>query len=794
MRKIVALLFCIFSSTVLYAQITLTGLVKDENAAPLAAATVEFYSSGQPAKIIATDASGTFRFDALKPGEKYLLQVSAVSYEDKVLSLQLQNDTLLQIVLVQKSTVLKDVVVTGKARLIEVKPDKTVVNIAENPAVVGNSIAETLGKIPGLQMNGDRVSIPGKGEVQLMQDGRLLQLSQKDLLNYLRSIPAGNVSKVEIITNPSAAYDASGNAGLINIVTKRNKQQGYSGSIQAGFKQWQQYPGMDVTGNVNYNSGKWNLYANANIYRTRHKYGFRWEEYYPERSWIMSDTGDYKWQNIIVNAGADYQLSKRSVLGFNAGFSRYFEGGADYVRNHFYNGQGQADSVLTTYATYVPLAKTQSYNLYYKTKLDTTGKTLSLDGSFLTFYRTDESDVTAKTFTPKGELIAPSTARFYNNTLQNINIYALKADMEFPTSVAKLQWGGKVNFIETYNNMRYYRLAGSDKNYDGQLSNEYKYTENTQALYLNGSREAGNWSFLAGLRGELTQTSGYSYIRQQGNKNDYVKLFPSALISFKKDDDNSFALSYNKRVRRPTFWNLNPYISILTAYSYYEGNPFLQPEYNSNFQLQHNYKNRFTSAFFLALTNNGFDDITIAHVDTNFVMRTPKNFVNSTRLGVSETYNFSAIRWWESNNLFNVYYTNGRSKLDYVEGRKGWGAYVSSNNNFYLNSNKTLSAAVNFWYQFREVTLVNQSDAYYNVDLGLNAQLLKDKLSLNANLQDVFASSGASYTTVVNGIRQKYAVLQLNRIFSVTLIFKFGKKDVPATERTNSNQEERERM
>ncbi|MBZ4187309.1 outer membrane beta-barrel protein [Niabella beijingensis] len=794
MRKIVALWLFVFFCSDLCAQLSVKGTVSGDTNTPVAAATIEFYSSGRPVRNIIADGSGAFNIDQLKPGEKYLLQVSAVGYRDQALALQLLNDTVLHIRLTPNSTLLKDVVITGKARLIEVKPDKTVVNLAENPAVVSNSIAETLGKIPGLQMNGDRVSIPGKGEVQLMQDGRLLQLSQKDLLNYLKSIPAGNVSKVEIITSPSAAYDASGNAGLINIITKRNKQQGYNGSIQAGYKQYQQYPGLDVTGNVNYNSGKWNLYANANLFRIRHRYGFRWEEYYPDRSWIMSDTGDYKQHNLVLNAGADYQLSKKSQIGFSVGFSRYFEGGADYVRNHFYNGGGQTDSVLTTYATYVPLARSQSYNLYYKTKLDTTGKTLSVDGSFLTFYRTDESDVTARTFTPEGEPVESSTARFYNNTLQNINIYAVKTDMEFPTRFAKLQWGGKVNFIETYNNMRYYRLTDADKIYDGQLSNEYKYTENTQALYLNGSREAGSWTFQAGLRGELTQTSGYSYIRQQGNKNNYVKLFPNALVNFRKDDQNSFALSYNKRVRRPTFWNLNPYISLLTAYSYYEGNPFLQPEYNSNFQLQHNYKNKLTSSFFVALTNNGFDDITIAHVDTNFVMRTPKNFVNSSRFGISETYNFSAIPWWESNTLFNIYYTSGHSKLDYVEGRKGWGAYFSSSNNFYLNSSKTLSTAVNFWYQFREVTLVNQSDAYYNLDLGFNAVLWRDKLSLNANLQDVFGTSGASYTTVVNGIRQKYANLQLNRNFSLTLIFKFGKKDLPATERVNSNQEERERI
>lgn len=793
MQKIFLLLSFILITTFSFSQSSIRGIIKDDTGNFVEAATVELYSSNQN-KIVSADERGTFSFTNLTEDNKYLLQISAIGYQQKVIAFKFQSDTLLNIVLTRNFSSLNDVTITAKVKLINIEPNKTVVNLAANSALIGNSISEILSKIPGVLMNGDKVSIPGKGEVQLMKDGRLIQLAGKDLVNYLKSISVSNVSKIEIITNPSAVYDAVGNAGLINIITKRNKQKGYSGSIETGYKQWQNYPGMDASGNINYNKDKWNFFANANMFRIRHKYGFRWNEFYPNRSWDMSDTGDYKQQNITFNVGADHQISRNSTIGFSAGYNRYYEGGADFVRSHFYNQTNQVDSFLTSYATYVPLAKTQTYNLSYKTKLDTNGTTLSLNAGYLNFYRTDTSDFTGKTFMPDGQLIAPSTTLLYNSAMQNINIYTFRADIEVPTSFMKLQFGGKSNFISTFDRLKYYRMNGTSKIYDQDISNEYLYTENTQALYIDAAKNADKWAFDVGLRGELTQTKGLSIFQNQHHTSDYFKLFPNVLVSYKNNDDNTFSFTFNKRINRPTFWNLNPYRSPLTAYSYYEGNPFLQPEYNNNFQIAHTYKSKLTSSLFVALTNNSFADITIANVDTNLVLRTTKNYANSIRFGISEAYTFSTFHWWNSSNVLNIYHTDGKSRLDYVEGQKGWGAYFSSSNNFYFNEAKTFSASVNFWYQFPEVIQVNKGFSYYNLDVGFSAELLKDKLLLNTNLQDIFGTSAPSYANTVNNIYQQYSVLQLNRNFSLTLIFKFGKKNAASLEHQNSNQEERERI
>lgn len=776
-----------------YSQVSLRGVIENQDGGGVNGATIELYGS-RSTQSAPADMKGSFLFSGLAANQKYLLQVSAVGFEPQSIPFFLQNDTTLHIILKETAVSLEGVSVVAKAKLMDIRPDKTVVNLSADPVLANGNISDLLGRLPGVQMNGDVVSLPGRGEVRLMQDGRLLQLSGKDLTNYLRTIPANNVSKIEIITNPPASFDAEGDAGVINIITKRNRQSGYSGSVQTGFQQWYQYPGMDAAGNLNYNKGKWNVFANAGMFRIRREFGYRWEEYYPDRSWIMSDTGDYKLQNLSFNAGADFRVSPRATLGVQAGYTRYYEGGADHVRNHFYNSAGKVDSLLTTHATYVPLAKTQSYDLYYKRLLDTSGAQLSVEASYLDFYRVDTSEVLAKTFLPDGSPVDGSTGRYYNNAVQHINIYTLQADVQLPATWAAWQFGGKANFISTLDGLQYYQVEGSNLVYDEGLSSRYRYTENTQALYANAGKTLGKWMIEMGMRGELTQTTGNSLLTHQKNTNEYFRLFPNLLVNYRRNESNSLAFSFNKRISRPTFWNLNPYKTILTSYSFAEGNPLLQPEYNSNFQIAHTYKSKLTSALFVTLTNNSFSEITIADIATNIVMRKPFNYANSVRIGLSESYRLMVLHWWESNNMATAYYTDGKSKLDFIMGRKGWGAYVFTNNQFYLNSTKTVSASVNFWYQFPEVVQVNSGFAYSNLDLGVSAKLMDDKFTLNASLRDVFGSSASSYANNVNHIYQKYAVLQLNRHLSLSLTFKFGKQRTSAPERIESNQSDRDRM
>src|SRR5699024_8990325 len=182
------------------------------------------------------------------------------------------------------------------------------------------------------------------------------------------------------------------------------------------------------------------------------------------------------------------------------------------------------------------------------------------------------SNLTTKSYTSDLNLQPGRIKKLYDNNLQDIDIYTFKADFTYPTSFAKISFGGKLSFINIYSNIYYYHKESGDFAFDKELSNEFGYIENTQAIYISASRDLGTWKLQAGLRAEPTQTKASSYFEDTNVEKDYLRLFPSALVTYLMNDDNQLSLTYNKRIHRPTFWNMNPYKTFMTAYSFVKGN------------------------------------------------------------------------------------------------------------------------------------------------------------------------------------------------------------------------------
>ncbi len=263
-------LFFINSSV---AQYIVRGSVVDQNNNQVPFATIEITSSDTITITTAhADSTGGFMIKNVNPN-RYLLIISSIGFANQFLPLNVQNNTALNIVLRPVGSDLQEVIVKKKRLLIERKTDRLIYNVESSVSAIGVDGLEALSKVPGVKINDYSISLAGKGVVRVMMNDRLLQLSGNDLLNYLRSLSANDIAKIEIITNPPARYDAEGNAGLINIVTKRDKKQGYSGSVQAGFNQ-SFYGSATGDGNFNYNSGKWSLYSNANLGKGQFLEGF----------------------------------------------------------------------------------------------------------------------------------------------------------------------------------------------------------------------------------------------------------------------------------------------------------------------------------------------------------------------------------------------------------------------------------------------------------------------------------------------------------------------------------------
>ncbi|WP_183556927.1 outer membrane beta-barrel protein [Mucilaginibacter sp. SP1R1] len=788
----------------LSAQIKLTGTIHDPSNHPLAYAGVSLLSTdNHKNQSLQTDSSGSFVFKNLHTGQ-YTITIASIGYEKYQSQLFVTKDTTVNIVLQTSNTQLGEVVVTAKKATIENNQEKLVYNVSTSITATGTDVLTALGKVPGIKVSGNEISVVGKGAVKVMVNDRIIQLAGVDLVRYLKSMSANQISKIELIKNPSANYDAEGNAGLINITTKHSSKQGFSGNVQVGDKQSLHSPAnvfgtsnywlASGSANLNYNSNKWSAYTSVNMDHDHELEGFQTDVFYPKQHWLQTDTGNYRGHNFSAVAGVDYKVSPKTTIGISYLGGKSIYDGSDHVNNPVYSNGGGLDSTLKTFATYHPIAISNSGNVHAIINFDTTGKKLLLNADYINYYRTDRSDFESNSYLPNGQVIPANNTRYFDTNKQNINIYTFKADAEIPTPFAKIAFGGKVSFINNYSNAFYYDKDINDKlTYNTNLSNEFRYIENTQSLYVNLNKEKDKWKYQVGLRAEYTETKGNSYTLNQINTNKYLKLFPSASISYQADTSNGFAFTFGRRVNRPTFWNLNPFKSLFTAYSYGEGNPFLQPEYNSNFELSHTYKNMLTSALFLNITDNGFYNVTVASADTNLVYTVPLNFIKTYRVGVSENLTLHLFPWLDNNNQATFYHTSANSNLSYIKSISGYGAYLATNNTAYFNADKTFAAAINFWYQFPEIDHIGRSDAYYKLDVGFTALAMKKKLNITLNLNDAFRSSASAVSTTVNGINNKFTNFQLNRFVQLALSYRFG-RDANTEKRDTGNEDERGRI
>lgn len=384
MKFLLSILLTIFLNSNLSAQFIFSGTIKNSLNNPLANTSVVLSNhSNNQKRISQTDSTGFFSFKNL-PAGIYFLKISLAEYEKYEKSFLLAKDSIVNIFLVQSNVRLNEVTVTANKQTIKNNIDEVVYNVSNSITAKGGDALTALTKIPGIKVDNNGVSIAGKGEAKVMVNNQLVQLSGTDLIRYLKSISSNQVSKIELIKNPSSAYDAEGNAGLINITTKQSKKQGYSGNIQVSDLHWFHHPAIvygtsnywlaNGSANISYNSKKWSVYGSLNVAQDHELEGFETDVFYPKQSWLQTDTGDYTYQNINVVAGVEYKLSKKATFGMSYLGGKNIYVGSDNVNNPIYNNAGTLDSTLHTYATYHPVAFSNSINLHTVVLFDTSGK------------------------------------------------------------------------------------------------------------------------------------------------------------------------------------------------------------------------------------------------------------------------------------------------------------------------------------------------------------------------------------------------------------------------------------
>ena len=728
-----------------------SGQVIDGNTKTIEAATITLLRAkdSSVAKISAANKDGNFVFENVGEG-KYLVAISAVGHtkgfsETFEITPSNINITLKTIELIPLAKNLTGVTVAAKKPLIEQKIDRTIVNVEASITNVGTSALEVLEKSPGVSVDKDgNISLKGKQGVQVYIDGRPSYLSGADLAIYLRNLSSNQLDQIEIMTNPPAKYDAAGNAGIINIKTKKTKQFGYSGSISSTWAQGR-YPKVNESFTFNYRKNKLNLFTTLG-----YNYRKNWQDLDIQRKFIEHSTKEIKshfdqesrikeeGQSYNAKIGFDYFANKKTTFG--AVFTGYYNPGL------FSN---QSD-VLIYDANYFllsnTLAKTNndrewknfSTNVNFRHLLDTAGQEITADVDYLT-YRTTNSQYLVNAYYDPNGMPTDKADTLLGSLPQNINIYSAKVDYTLPLKKgAKFEAGAKTSYVETDNNAIYDSINYGIRVRDDGRSNHFIYKENVNAAYVNYSRSLSKkWFGQFGLRLENTNATGDQVTTGQKFDRHYTQLFPTAFIQFKPSDKNSFVLNYGRRIQRPNYQDLNPFILFLDKYTFEQGNPNLQPQFAHNIELTHSYKGFLNTTLNYTRTNNIINEVLEQNTDRNETYVKKDNIAKQRQYGISVSASGSVKKWWTPNLWANLYNNEfeGIINGDYV---KTGATTLQANLQNQFKLGKTLSAELSGYFNSGGVQGVFRIKSFGMINMGISQQVFKGKGTFRLTGRDVF--------------------------------------------------------
>lgn len=772
------------------------GTVTDAGNNPIGYATVSVNIVGSDSIVtgVVTDEMGKFEIEINAEGPLEII-ARHIGFEDKIYQVSEDNKgDLGRIILTESARDLEQVTVQGIGPVLERKVDRLIFNV-ENSIVAssGGDALDVLQKTPGIRISGDEVSIVGKSSVKVMIDDRLSPLSGKDLANYLRSLTSNDISRVEVITNPPAKYEAGGNSGLINIVLKKAKKDYIGGNIQSSYRQ-NTYPTGYLGGGFTYQKDKWSLFSNLNSRLGSIEANENSVIDHSTQVWEGVSKIRYFSKFVSGRAGIDYELDEKSTIGIQYLGSTNRPDNNEESSTYLFNASGGLDSLLRTLGNSDEKAFYHSLNGHFKTKFDTVGKSMSIDLDYFIHRNGSDRVNSTNVFLASGNYIENSTETFRNTSFQDIESFTSGIDFEWPTAFADVEFGSKLSFIKNNSEVGAFRFQENVYVLDTDLSNVFRYKENTQTIYGSVGKSLQKWDFKGGLRLEFTQTEGNSLTLLKTNKNDYYKLFPTAYATYTPNENHVWSINYGKRINRPDYADLNPFRWYPNPYSYTEGNPFLQPYFIDNLELSHLYRSNLNTSLYLMKLNNGSEQVTLIDPKTDIQATIRRNFLNEQMVGISQSFTFDRARWFESYLQYDLYYSRVTSMLpNTIDKQEGAGFYFSMDNTFYFNTEKTFLGELNFWYIAPGVSGVDRISKSCAVDLGVKAVLLEDQLHLGLVLSDIFKTDQRTIVSYVDGLRQEYRNYYDIRQLRLSAVYRFGNSNLKSKSKNFSNEDERGR-
>ena len=790
MKSIIVFLGCLFLSVSAFSQNsqkigTIQGKVVSTTNETLPYASVILKDSNQKLVVgVVTDENGDFIFTKVAVGS-YNLEVQYIgfvsSFRKVTISTAAKRVNLNAIQLKEDATTLDEVVVQGEKSEVTLKLGKKVFNVGKDLSSQNGSATDVLGNVPSVNVSPTGVvSLRGNSNVQIMINGRRSALTQSQALEQ---ISADIIKSIEVITNPSAKYDASGAAGIINIILKKNRKSGMNGQVRLVSGVPDDYRAY---GNINFKANKFNFFTNFGMRYTDYE-GTYTKQQVSTTNGITTNLNQDEDENRhddgkMYYLGTDYSFNDNNTITVAYYRNETEDTDVTYLNYDFLNGGAQTQSLFTTGNS----KEKRDYNQIeanYTKLFDTKGRRLTMDFQY-DFWNSEkkwnlQTDQTFPTATSISTIQTKGTGE--------TNDIAFQTDYKSPISkITNFETGAKFESRDISNYFLAEELVSGNFETIDNIDNTLKYKEKIASAYvqLNGQKNKVSYQF--GLRLENTDVSIDASDNALNTKNAYTNIFPSATVGYEFKEDLSGQLSYSKRINRPSLWFLNPFYELKDFTARFTGNPSLKPTYTDAFEVSFIYnvnKLRLSPSVYYQDSKDVVQFETKKDGNGVFI-QSPINLDEEKRYGVELSASLSPLKWLRFNSDFNLYSYKQNGIID------GKSAAFSDNTwfvNFTTNIkvSKTTRMQTSFYYQGERSNAQITTEPIKNLNFGISKSILKNKGSIIFNASNILNTR----TDIQEIIGSTYKINQKRsrnaQRFSLSFVYKFNQKSSDKNRRAN---------
>lgn len=713
------------------------------------------------------------------PHGKYRIEASSIGYntvQSSVFEVGGKNVKIDTLILSRKESVLEEVQVERKLPQIQMREGKTIMNVENSSLATGNNAMEILKRAPGISVdNEDEILLMGQAGVNVTIDGRETYMSGEQLADFLKSTDGDQIKSIEVSTTRSAKEEAEGGVGRVNIVLKKNKLEGFTGTFNATAGQGDKFR-ANTSLSVNYKVNGTTLFGSYAFQKTQNNHEidiFRIisdggeETQFDQSTQLASNRRPHNYR-----FGIEQKTSDRNILTlqFSGLTSKKKEKSQGFT--HILTSQNMEKSFLDSHSDVRNPFERYTLNLNNEFKIDTASKKITADLNWSKFNDTEKINYYNQLFNSDNEQLEDAEIRrAHTNSI--IEILSGKMDYQQSIGKGKLETGVKYSHVKTDNNLTYENYLTEKWQHDATHSNHFIYTEEIAAAYADYTFDFAKWGLKAGLRAEHTFSKGNSVTLAEVENREYTDLFPSVNVHYNVSDNHMLNVSYAKKISRPSYSNLNPFEYYLDKYTSVKGNPFLKPQYTDSFALTYTLMQRFNATLGYDYTHDAIVESIgqDAEEKTTWIYRENLADQHTTYININAPVQIGSF-WSMNNNLtFIRLLYNGPIAGEFIK-QNAFAFQGNSMHNFQLG--KGFSSELNLQYMSPFLYNVYKISAKWSTDIGFTKKFKDERSSLKFSVSDIFRTDDLNLRTEFGPYNSILNQRFDSRVFRLTFSYTIG--------------------